>query len=326
MSAFLSFLGRHALTAMVAGVFIGLLVPPLATVMRPFLAPSVWLLLLVSLLRMDPREGLNHLSQPGRLSILLFCFLVILPMAMYGLLSLTALPPGIVAAMVLAAGSSVLISTPTFALLMRLDGAIVLLIMLGSTLLLPLTLPTVALVLLGLHLEINNWELMGRLVLLLGSALIFATIGRRIFGEVKIKNYSSALDGAAVIILIIFAIAIMDGFAERLITEPVFVLFVILMSFLVYLGLLIFVALALFLIVPKWGARENMSIAFAAGARNLAVIFAVLPSNVDPDMLVYFAAGQFPIYIMPAILRPIMVRLVKAPIDDKNENSIPSGN
>ena len=85
-------------------------------------------------------------------------------------------------------------------------------------------------------------------------------------------------------------------------------------------------ALTLSLIVPRWGRRENLSIAFAAGARNLAVIFAVLPSNVDPDMLVYFAAGQFPIYIMPAILKPIMLRLVNTPIDDKTKNSIPGGN
>ena len=310
MNRVLAFLGRHAMTAMVAGVFIGLLVPPLATLMRPLLAPSVWLLLVVSLLRVDPREGLAHLSRPGRLVVLLFCFLVVLPVGMQGLLSLTPLPSGLIGAMVLTAGSSVLISTSTFALLMGLDGAIILLVMLGTTLLMPVTLPTVALVLLGLELEMSSWELMGRLVFLVGSAVIFAMVSRKVIGKVRLKARAEVLDGAAVVTLIIFAIAIMDGLAARLIAEPSFVLFVIAVSFAVYTGLLIATAAVLAIIVPQWGRRLNLSVGLASGARNLGVILAVMPANADPDMLLYFAAGQFPIYIMPAVLKPIMLRLV----------------
>jgi len=310
MNRVLAFLGRHAMTAMVAGVFIGLLVPPLATLMRPLLAPSVWLLLVVSLLRVDTREGLAHLSRPGRLVVLLFCFLVILPVGMQGLLSLTPLPPGLIGAMVLAAGSSVLISTPTFALLMGLDGAIILLVMLGTTLLMPVTLPTVALVLLGLELEMSSWELMGRLVFLVGSAVILAMVSRKVIGKVRLKARAEVLDGAAVVTLIIFAIAIMDGLAARLMAEPGFVLFVIAASFAVYTGLLIATSAVLAIIVPQWGRRLNLSVGLASGARNLGVILAVMPANADPDMLLYFAAGQFPIYIMPAVLKPIMLRLV----------------
>ena len=310
MNRVLAFLGRHAMTAMVAGVFVGLLVPPLATLMRPLLAPSVWLLLVVSLLRVDTREGLAHLSRPGRLAVLLFCFLVVLPVGMQGLLSLTPLPSGLIGAMVLAAGSSVLISTPTFALLMGLDGAIILLVMLGTTLLMPVTLPTVALVLLGLDLEMSSWELMGRLVFLVGSAVIFSMVSRKVIGKVRLKARAEVLDGAAVVTLIIFAIAIMDGLAARLMAEPSFVLFVIAASFAVYTGLLIATAAVLAIIVPQWGRRLNLSVGLASGARNLGVILAMMPANADPDMLLYFAAGQFPIYIMPAVLKPIMLRLV----------------
>ena len=310
MNRVLVFVSRHAMTAMVVGVFIGLLVPPLATLMRPLLAPSVWLLLVISLLRVDTREGLAHLSRPGRLVMLLFCFLVILPVGMQGLLTLTPLPSGLIGAMVLTAGSSVLISTSTFALLMGLDGAIILLIMLGTTLLMPVTLPIVALVLLGLELEMSSWELMGRLVFLVGSAVILAAVGRKVIGEVRLKTRTEVLDGAAVVTLIIFAIAIMDGLASRLMAEPGFVLFVIAVSFMVYTGLLIVMTMVLAIIVPQWGRRLKLSVGLASGARNLGVILAVMPANADPNMLLYFAAGQFPIYIMPAVLRPIMLRLV----------------
>ena len=82
--------------AMVVGVFIGLLAPPLAAFMRPLLAPSVWFLLLISLLKIDARELVIDSNQLGRLSSLLFCFMIIMPMVMYGLLGLTQLSPRIV--------------------------------------------------------------------------------------------------------------------------------------------------------------------------------------------------------------------------------------
>ncbi|MEK9722287.1 MAG: hypothetical protein VW405_02225, partial [Rhodospirillaceae bacterium] len=169
MNAVLAFLGRHAMSAMVVGVFVGLLVPSLAAVMRPLLTPSVWLLLVISLLRVDPGEGRAHLAQPGRLAALLAVFLVGQPDAKHLLVAPLPLTPGVAGAMVLTAGSSVLISTPTLGLLMGLDGAAILVVMLGTTLLVPLTLPPVALVLLGLDLGLGAGALMARLAALVGS-------------------------------------------------------------------------------------------------------------------------------------------------------------
>ncbi len=310
MTRTLAFLARHAMTAMVAGVFLGLLVPALATALRPMLAPAVWLLLVLSLLRVNIDEGAAHLGRPWRLAVLLAFFLVAMPAAMFAITSVSALPPGIAGAMVLTAGSSVLISTPTIGLLMGLDGAMIVLIMLGSTLLVPLTMPTVGLFLLGLQMEMSSLELMGRLAALVGSGVIVAALGRKFLGPGRLQGLSGQLDGAAVIVLIIFALAIMDGMTARLIAEPAFVLFVAVISFAVYTGLLIVTVVILAIITPRWGRRLNLSVGLAAGCRNLGIILAVLPSDTDPDMLLYFAAGQFPIYIMPAVLRPVMLRLV----------------
>jgi len=314
MSRFLIFLGRHAMTAMVAGVFIGLLVPPLATLLRPMLAAAVWALLVISLLRVDLAQGVMHLGRPFRLLVILVLFMVAMPVGMQALTSVTDLPPGVAGAMVLTAGSSVLISTPTIGLLMGLDGAMILLIMLGSTLLVPLTMPSVALLLLGMQLDVSTWELMGRLAALVGSGVLVAVICRRIWAP-QVARISRQLDGGAVIVLIIFALAIMDGMTARLLANPAFVLFVTAISFAVYTGLLIATVGVLAIITPRWGRKVILSVGLSAGCRNLGVILAVLPTGSDPDMLLYFAAGQFPIYIMPAVLRPVMLRLVaKKPI------------
>ncbi|MBT3660214.1 MAG: hypothetical protein HOK25_05725 [Rhodospirillaceae bacterium] len=317
----LSFLARHAMTAMVGAVFLGLVAPSMATLLNPFLAPSVWLLLVVSLLRINPEDSAQHIRRPWRIGGLLIWSLAITPAAMFAFVGLFDLPTGIAGAMILAAGSSPLISTPALALLMGLDGAMVLLVMLTSTLLVPLTLPGVALVLLGLEMDLGAGELTARMAALVGSAVLTTLILRKVFGARPFRRIGDQLDGTVVFLLIVFAVAIMDGLTARLLAEPRFVFFVMALTFAAYIGLMVLTILMLAIIAPKWGKRVILSVGFAAGCRNLAVILAVLPAGVDPDMIMYFAVGQFPIYIMPAVMKPIMLRLVAdAPISDGSPN------
>ena len=77
----LSFLARHAMTAMVGAVFLGLVAPSMATLLNPFLAPSVWLLLVVSLLRINPEDSAQHIRRPWRIGGLLIWSLAITPAA-----------------------------------------------------------------------------------------------------------------------------------------------------------------------------------------------------------------------------------------------------
>ena len=43
----------------------------------------------------------------------------------------------------------------------------------------------------------------------------------------------------------------------------------------------------------------------------LATALAVLPAGADPDIALFFALGQLPMYIMPAILAPLFRRMVR---------------
>ncbi|MEK9722286.1 MAG: hypothetical protein VW405_02220, partial [Rhodospirillaceae bacterium] len=92
-------------------------------------------------------------------------------------------------------------------------------------------------------------------------------------------------------VLIVFAVAIMEGVTARLIAEPGFVLLVTAVSFAVYTGLFVAMAAILAIIRRQWGRRLGLSFGLAAGARNLGVILAVLPAGADPDMVLYFAVG-----------------------------------
>ena len=311
MISLLKFLSRHAMAAMAAGVFIGLLAPPLAKLLAPLLAPSVWALLVISLLRTEGAAAMAHLRRPGRVAGLLVWCLAATPAITWGLVSLTGLPGGLAAAMVLAAGSSPLISTPALGILLGLDGAFILTLLIPATLLIPLTLPGIALALLGFEVDVSAGELMVRLAALVGTSMLAAWALRRGLGAQRVRAVGAELDGASVLILIVFAIAIMDGLTARLLAEPGYVLFVTALTFAAYAGLMALTVLGLAIIQPQWGRRLILSAGFTAGCRNLAVILAVLPAGADPDLFLYFAVGQFPIYLMPAILKPLVLRLLK---------------
>ena len=52
----LAFLGRHAGWMLAGGILVGIVVPPLAAVAAPLLIPSIVLLLVVALVRLEGRQ------------------------------------------------------------------------------------------------------------------------------------------------------------------------------------------------------------------------------------------------------------------------------
>ena len=58
------------------------------------------------------------------------------------------------------------------------------------------------------------------------------------------------------------------------------------------------------------GRRDALTMGFLAGTRNMGLLLAVLPAGADPGLLLFIATVQFPIYIMPTLLRPIYGRLL----------------
>lgn len=307
----LKFLSRFAPQAMAAGIFIGLVVPPLAEALRPCLGPSVWLLLTLSMLRIDLTQVVTQLKRPFLPIAVTIWMLVITPVLVAGALALFAFRPGIEAGMIMVAASSSLFSTPVLGAVFGLNGALLLVVLVAGTLLLPFSLPLVAFFLLSFDLGADPWELMAWMTLMVASALAAAMIIRRLFGFSRIRRTASILDGVAVILLIAFAIGVMDGLTARIFDDPVDVALITFLAFVVYGGLIIAGYMLLLVLGRRTTRQTLLSVAFISGTRNLAIILAVLPAGADPDIGLFFAVGQFPIYIMPMFLAPIFTRLLK---------------
>jgi BASS family bile acid:Na+ symporter len=302
----MKFLGTYATQIMAANVFVALMVPDFAHVMKPLLGPSIWALLFVAMVRLDWQSVLDHIRQYGLITAALVWMLIGCPIAIYGMMQVTNLPAGIIAAIVLTAASAPLMSVPVVALMIGLNGSLALVLMVLATFLAPITMPVLALELLGLDLQISTLEMMGRMVGLVGSAFLAAMAFRKLAGTDRIMAWWTGFDGLAVIFMGVFVFAIMDGITAVLLAEPYRVLLIIILSFAINGGLQVAGSLV-FTSKPR---QERYTLGYVCGMRNMGVILVVLPDGVDPDIVLYFALAQFPIYILPALLKPLYGRLL----------------
>jgi BASS family bile acid:Na+ symporter len=308
MLRLLGFLGGHATWMLFAGVFIGLALPGLASFARPLLAPAVVLILCATLLRVDWGAMREYARRPVLASLLTVWLMLVSPVVTWLALKAVPGPQDLEIAIVLMAAAPPILAAAAIALLLGLDGAMALVAGLVATLLTPLTLPPLALALLDLELEIGVFQFMGRLALIIGIAFVAALTARRSLGPARIAALARPLDGIVVILLLIFAIAIMDGVTATLMARPGTVLLWLAAAFIAnpllqILGILAF----------SWlGRRGALTAGLITGNCNMGLILAALPPGTDFDVTLYFAIAQIPMYMLPALILPLYRRLLAA--------------
>lgn len=296
---------------MALGVVVGLFVPWLSARLGPLITPAVWVLLVLAMLRVDWPAMAGHLRRPAALAGIVVWMLLVTPVLMYVVTTTFGLSSALVVATVLTAGSSPLMSTPAVGLILGLDSALLLATLIVETLLMPLTVPLIANTVLGLHLAVDALGLMLRLGVMVGSALAVGVALRWLLGRDRLGRHGTLLDGLSVVVLVLFAVAIMNGVLDHLLADTVHLLGIVALAFAVYFGQQVIGSVVWSVLLRGRDPQRAFSAGFVTGTRNLAVFLAVLPAGTNPDVMIYFAMGQFPIYIMPMVLRPICRRLLR---------------
>lgn len=300
----LGFLGRHATACLAGGVFLGLALQGLAATLKPLLMPSIAALLFLSVLRLDWRLMADYARRPLLVALASGWQLVASPLLVWGLAGLAGLPPALATALVLNAAASPVNSSPAFARLLGLNAELVVVVLTVTTILLPLTLAPVALWLLRQGTAIDPVEYAQRTALYLALPLAAAFGFRRLAGDGRIAARDAELQGLIVVVLLVFAVAVMDGVTARIAGEwPLMVVFLIAATA-HNLGFQLATALAF----RPLGRRSAISLGLAAGYRNMALVVAVT-GGVAPDLLLYLAVAQVPIYMLPFLTRPLIRRL-----------------
>ena len=288
-----------------ASIFGGILAPPLAAAMRDLVTPAVAGLMTLVLLRLDPRQVVAYLRRPVLVAAISAWILLACPVLAFAATRAAGLDGPLGAGLVLMAAGCAATSSPAFARLVGLDAELSLVVAVVTTALVPFTAPPLALGLLGVDLAIGIGGLMLRLTLVVGLPALLALLVRHLAGTARLARAGPALDGAVVLVLVIFAFGVMDGVQARLMADPLWVLAGIALALAGNLGLNAVTALAF---LPA-GRALALAAGLLAGNRNQALFLAVLPAAADPNLLLFFALGQIPMFVSPFLLRPVYARL-----------------
>src|SRR3954454_10864866 len=236
----LAWLGRQGTRAIAALVLIGIALPPLGELLKPYVAEAIFLLLCISFMRVDVAALRDHLRRPG-IALAASAWTMIAVPALIGIGCLVAgvdkASPDMFLALMLQAVASPMMAAPALAALMGLDSTLALITLVVGTALVPLTAPLFAWMFFGGALTLSPLALGLKLALMLAGALAVAMAIRWMFGIAAIRRHRDPIDGINIVILLVFVSAVMGSVAGDLWADPLRVAGVALLSFAVFFTL-----------------------------------------------------------------------------------------
>ena len=288
------------------GIVIGVAVQPLAWLLLPMLPFTVYLMLTIVLARLDVERALAHLRKPKVFIVSLIYGFIVLPMALSLIALAMPLSPGLTAALVVYGTSPPNFAAAALAFVMGLDGALTVATIFAATALHPIVTPLYVEVFASDAIHVSGSELALRLAALIGAAVATAYLVSRWLGPQRRRAATPIFDGLNVLIMVVFAIAIMAGIPDRVIAQPAYALAIIALATSLHLGINL-LTVAIFYVT---GRGRAMTLGYAHAGRNIAVIMGVLGAAAPPDAWLFFAMLQFPIYCLPMLLKPLYRKLL----------------
>ncbi|MBG6206085.1 BASS family bile acid:Na+ symporter [Labrenzia sp. EL_126] len=305
LGAGLAFTGRHGTAALAVTVFVGMALPALSAYLRPYLAVAVFLLLTLAFLRVDQVAIRSRLKRPTILIAALLWMMLGAPLLTYLLIKhtgLSALGPDVALALYISTAAPPVMAAPAFIYLLGLDGTLSLAVSVAAVIVTPLTAPFVGSLMLGQALPLSVASLAVQLSLLLAGAFIVSAIVRKLVGKDRLMRGAHHIGGLNVLLLLFFAIAAMDGVAASFASKPLYTLAITALTFCLAL---VQIGLSLVLFAPA--TREDAyAIAHTCGTRNMGLMVAAFGGTLPEFTWLWFAVGQFPIYLLPMILKPFV--------------------
>ncbi|MFW6077465.1 MAG: hypothetical protein ACOC71_06915 [Hyphomicrobiales bacterium] len=306
MSGLLLLAGRYGTLILPLGVLVGLAVQPLADLLRPLLAPVVFLMLTFVFIRLDVLAAIAQVRRPKVVPLAILLAVVVMPALTAVILMVFPQSPGLTAALILYTSSAPNFSAAALAFILGLDGALAVALILGAMILHPILTPLFTELVTGGAVQVPGSEIALRLALLIGGAAAVALVGRRLIGRARLARSGLAIDGVNVVLMLVFVVGLMDGIPAQIIARPTHALGLTALVFALHLLVNLGTAL-LFL----WaGLRTAATVGYALGGRNIAPAMAVLGTAVPGETWLFFAVLQFPIYLLPMLLKPIYQRLL----------------
>jgi len=308
--AALAWLGRQGTRAVAALLFIGIALPPLDAALRPFVSEAIFVLLTIAFVRVEAAALRGHLRRPALILAATAWTMLIVPSG-FGItclaIGLDRSSPDLFLGLMLQAIASPMMSAPALAALMGLDAMLVLVTLVVSTALTPLTAPLFAELFIGPALTLSPLALGLKLFAVLAGSAFAAIVIRLTAGSDAIRRHREKIDGFNILVLFVFVAAVTENVASEALAHPFRIIGLGALAFLSVFVVLGLTACAF----AKAGRARAFALALMASQRNMGLMLAATGGNLPDLVWLYFALCQFPIYLLPQLLKPLARRLTR---------------
>ena len=305
----IEWIGRQGTKAVAALVVIGIAVPPMGAILKPYVTEAVFVLLCVAFLRVDISEIKIYIRRPTLMIVATAWTSVVIPFLFGFVCRVFGLPeeaPELFLGLMLQAVASPMMAAPALAALMGLDATLVLVTLITSTALIPFTAPLFAHLFVRTILSVSPAMLAIKLFGIIAGAAAVGFGLRRFLSMKTIEHHKYRIDGFNVIVLFVFVAAIMESVGFRILAAPMISLAFAAIAFIVFFVIL-FLTILLF---HFFGWKKALALGFMVSQRNMGLMLAATGGVLPELTWFYFALSQFPIYLSPHLLQPLTRRLL----------------
>jgi len=304
----LVWLGSQGTRAIATLVFIGIAVPPAGELLKPYVTEAIFLLLCTSFLRVDLGTLREVLQRPGLVIAATVWTMVAVPLISCGVCRAIGLDfrfPDLYLALSLQAVASPMMASPALAAMMGLDSTLVLVTLVTSTALVPFTASLFAYAFFGTALSLSPFLLGLKLLAILAGSLLVASAIRWRTGATGIQRHARAIDGLTVLFLFVFVAAVMGNVTGGFLADPLQALELLMLAFAAFFTLLGVTAR----VFRNAGRERAIALGLMVSQRNMGLMLAATDGVLPGTTWLYFALSQFPIYLSPQLLKPIVSKL-----------------
>ncbi len=304
----LAWLGRYGAQGFALSVFIGLALPQFAAAARPLLGVSIFVFVMLTFARAEEDRVRALVARPKPLALAML-WLILAPAALITLFLMAIgrenLDPGLVLGLAVMGAAPPIMSAPAVAMMLGLEPTLLLTAVLLTTLSAPLLSPLLIDLIAGAAVPLDLRVLIQRLLLIIGGATVGAMLLRKTLGMERIRANKETFDGIGVVMYFVFAVAAMDGVIDATLARPGMVAQFLVLAF-AMAGLGFATAWIALRALPP---AERFVLGYGTLQRNMGLLIAALGAATPQTTFLFFALAQFPIYLMPLIVKPLAERL-----------------
>lgn len=305
MKFVLQWAGRNGAAVVIAGVVLGLCIPQLADLARPYLAVAIFIFTFGSFLKFDGNSLSSEIAQGKRTMLMVAWTTFGVPLVIMLLIKITQPGPELTQGLLFWALVPASPACVAFAAILRLNITITLLATVIGTAASPFYIPALAAMFGGYRLDVDPLATCQYLVLLIGGAFLAGIAAKRLAASFIRKN-PDAMTGIAVFAMFLAGMGSMRGMQAHLLAQPAqSIEFVVLAYALLFgaelLGTMLF---------WRYGRTAALTAGLISGTRTITLAWVILGNHILPLADLFLATSMVAKYTAPGLTKWLLARII----------------